>query len=244
MDSLATCSMPKPSGSNSGNRSLFAALVAAAVGYAALRYNVFAGVPWRDFPLFVSNKGLSLASVVLIGAAYLVNRRRDEEPRGNQSRRALARAAGLSGFALAVIHVLVSFVVLGPSAYPRLFDGPGLSAAGWTCLFFGTLATPLFAIPAIYSFPQLVPKLGPHHWKRAQQLGYAGLALTAVHVLSIGAHNWAAVSSWPGGMPPISLLSFVACVVPLGVKALSMASAYRARLDVALSAATGMRVGE
>jgi DMSO/TMAO reductase YedYZ heme-binding membrane subunit len=236
--------MPKPSGSNSGNRLLFSSVVAIAVGYAALRYNVFAGVPWRDFPLFVSNKGLSLASVILIGAAYLVNRRRDTEPRGSESRRALARAAGLSGFALAVIHVLVSFVVLGASAYPRLFDGGGLSAAGWTCLLFGTLATPLFAIPAIYSFPRLVPRLGPHHWKRAQQLGYAGLALTAVHVLSIGAHNWAAVSTWPGGMPPISLLSFVACAVPLGVKAMSMAAVYRARLNVALGAAPEMGVRE
>ncbi len=236
--------MPKPSGSSNGNRSLFATVLAASVGYAALRYNVFADIPWSDFPLFVSNKGVSLASVALIGTSYLVNRLRSTGPGSRESGRILARAAGLSGFALAVLHVLVSFAVLAPEYYPRLFDEASLSAAGWACLVFGALATPLFAIPAVYSFPHLVPKLGPEHWKRAQRLGYAGLALTALHVLSIGVHNWTAVSAWPGGMPPISLLSFIACVVPLGAKVWSVVADYRARLHFAVSPDPQMRVPE
>jgi hypothetical protein len=236
--------MPKPFGSSSSHRLLFSAVVAVAAAYAALRYNVFAGVPWGQLPLFVSNKGLSMASVTLIGGSYLVGRFRWSGRSGSESRRAVARAAGLAGFGLAVIHVFVSFAVLGPPAYPGLFDGGVLSLAGWVCLLFGALATALLALPAIYSFPRWRTLLGAHRFRPAQLLGYAALALTAGHVLSVGAHNWTAVSAWPGGLPPISLLSFIACVVPLGAKAFSEAAAYRAGFHFVRNADPRMGVRE
>ena len=33
--------------------------------YAVLRYNVFKGVPWIDFPTYVFNKVLSLSALIL-----------------------------------------------------------------------------------------------------------------------------------------------------------------------------------
>lgn len=218
--------------------------MALCVGYAVLRYNVLAGVPWAELPLFVANKGVSLAAVALIGASYLVSRVRSPGPGGGENRRSLARTAGLSGFALAVAHVLITLVVFSRDAYPRLFDGADLSPVGWAGLVSGALATPLFALPAIYSFPRLVAKLDLHHWKRAQHLGYSGLAITALHVLSIGGHNWTAFSAWPGGLPPISLLSFVACVLPLVAKAQSLAAGCRVRVHFAVRGDAAMRVPE
>ena len=34
--------------------------------YAIVRYNIAGDVPWRDLPIFVLNKGISLASLVLL----------------------------------------------------------------------------------------------------------------------------------------------------------------------------------
>ena len=34
--------------------------------YAVLRYHILGPVPWKDFPFFILNKGISLAAFVLI----------------------------------------------------------------------------------------------------------------------------------------------------------------------------------
>lgn len=36
------------------------------VGYAVLRYHVAGPVPWKDFPMFILNKGLCLAGFILL----------------------------------------------------------------------------------------------------------------------------------------------------------------------------------
>ena len=37
------------------------------IGYAVVRYHVAGPVPWKDFPFFMLNKGLSLAAFNLPG---------------------------------------------------------------------------------------------------------------------------------------------------------------------------------
>ena len=36
------------------------------LGYAALRYHILGPVPWKDFPLFILNKGVCLAAFLLL----------------------------------------------------------------------------------------------------------------------------------------------------------------------------------
>jgi DMSO/TMAO reductase YedYZ heme-binding membrane subunit len=200
-------------------------IVGASVAYAVLRYNVLAGVAWAELPLYVSNKGISLASAALVAVAYLSGYIR-LDGKGREDSRRLARTAGLAGFALALVHIVASFAVLTAAHYPQLFRGGDLSEVGWVCLAGGVLAALLLTFPAVYSLPRLLPFLGVENWKRAQQLGYPGLALTALHVFLIGNANWLSVSRWPGGMPPISLISFLICLAPILVK---LGSVYRAR---------------
>ena len=210
--------MPSRSGSSNPNLRFFASTLGASVAYATLRYNVFAGVPWAEFPVYVLNKGVALGGASLIAISYLANRFMPAGAEGRASRSQLARQAGLTGFGLSVAHVLASFTVLNPAHYPLQFTRGELNGVGWACLGSGALAVALFSIPAAYSIQTLMPTLGPKNWKRAQRVGYVGLALTAAHVLAIGARNWPAMSTWPGAMPPISLLSFLACLTPIVVK--------------------------
>ncbi len=44
------------------------------------------------------------------------------------------------------------------------------------------------------------------------------LALAAGHVLVMGLSGWLAPQGWPGFLPPISLVAFIAAVIPLLVK--------------------------
>ena len=36
------------------------------IGYAILRYHIVGPVPWKDFPFFILNKGISLAAFILL----------------------------------------------------------------------------------------------------------------------------------------------------------------------------------
>lgn len=214
--------MPKASASSSSNAAVITAVAATSLAYAVVRYNVFAGVGWERLPLFIANKGISLASVLLLAVSYLANRGLPVSADARAARRQLARASGLSGFLLAMVHVVVSVVIFSGANYPTLFDGPRMNRAGFVCLVTGVMAMLLLLPPAFGSLAQVRQRMGAVRWKRAQQLGYLALAATAVHVLWIGVRNWPAVSRWPGALPPISLLSFVVCVVPVGAKMASM----------------------
>jgi len=67
----------------------------------------------------------------------------------------------------------------------------------------------------------MMPKeLGRWRWKRSQRLGYLALILVVVHLVALGLKGWLTPKGWPIGLPPISLLSLLAALVPLTVKSM------------------------
>ena len=60
--------------------------------------------------------------------------------------------------------------------------------------------------------------LGGKRGKRAQRMGYVSLILGAVHLVALGFKGWLKPKAWPAGMPSISLLAFVAAVIPLVIR--------------------------
>ena len=50
---------------NSAGAIIFVTLILA-IGYAVLRYHIAGPVPWKDFPMFILNKGLCLAGFILL----------------------------------------------------------------------------------------------------------------------------------------------------------------------------------
>ena len=51
---------------------LIAGVLAASLGYAVVRYNVFGGVSADQLPVFVTNKAISVGSLVLLGVSRVV----------------------------------------------------------------------------------------------------------------------------------------------------------------------------
>lgn len=179
------------------------------LGYAILRYNVFQGVAWAHLPLFIVNKSVAFAGVILIALAYLVGKLFGGAP-GSEAVRARAKFLGLSGFAMVTIHVLMSFVLLSPANYGKFFEPSGaLSLTGELTFLFGVLAYACLLFPAIATLPYMYDSLGVARWLRAQHMGYATLALACGHTFVMGSKGWTDPSSWPGSMPPITLLAFL-----------------------------------
>jgi DMSO/TMAO reductase YedYZ heme-binding membrane subunit len=190
--------------------------------YAIVRYHVVSGVDWSHFPLFITNKGVSLAAVFFIGASYLIGKAVRVYKNDSEKRLILIKFCGLIGFSLASIHALMSLVLVSPFYYPNFFSESGkMNLTGELSLVFGVLSMWCVAVTAITSLPFMYEAVGAERWQRGQRMGYLSLMLVAGHVLVMGVSGWLAPSEWHGGLPPVSLVAFIGASVPLLLKLFS-----------------------
>lgn len=197
----------------------FFVIFGACLVYAIIRYHIAGGTEWRHFPLFILNKVVSLAAVFFIGASYLIGkivRWYDDDPK---LRLVVIKFCGLLGFFLATIHAFMSVMLMTPSYFGKYFEANGkMNVQGELGMAVGILALFFLLSPAITTLPMMPKALGGWRWKRTQRVGYLALLLVSVHVVALGLKGWLTPEKWPAGMVPISLIAFVAAVVPLFVK--------------------------
>ena len=178
------------------------------VGYAILRYHIAGPVPWKDFPFFILNKGISLAAFIMLTCNFGLG------PLKNLGANVLAgwlnarKALGMTGFLLVLIHALMSFMLFSPSVYAKFFEANGtLTLLGGLSMLGGVLA---FVVLWGYNmsfqtnlredkkFIQFITSRTFLLW---------AMLLGASHLIFMGYQGWLNVSSWHGGLPPISLLA-------------------------------------
>lgn len=169
-----------------------AGIVGVSLAYATLRYNVFKDVPWSQWPAWVTNKAAALAALLLLLAALL------RAGRDGGHGRLLAAAS-----VLAMVHIALSLALLGPAAYPGLFANGLPTMAASLSLLLGVVAA--VAAPRV-SRPE-VPGTPPR--LRPAPVGILALVV-GLHAGLLGFQGWATPGKWPGGMPPITLISFAA----------------------------------
>ena len=197
----------------------FFVIFGACLAYAVIRYHLAGDVEWRNFPLFILNKAVALAAVIFIGASYLIGKIihwHDDDPK---LRLVVIKFCGLVGFFLATIHALMSTLLLRPSYFAKYFDASGrLNLQGEIGMSVGIVALFFLLSPALTTLPMMPKALGGWRWKRSQRVGYLALFLVSLHLLDLGLKGWLAPHAWTAGMPPISLIAFVAALIPLLVK--------------------------
>ena len=190
--------------------------------YAIVRYNIFKGVEWTHLPLYIVNKSAALAGVIFIALAYMVGKLFGGVP-GSEPVRARAKFFGVTGFAMITMHVLMAMVLLSPANYPKLFRDSGeLNLTGELTFLFGVLAYGCLLFPAITTLPYMYDALGMERWLKAQHMGYATLALACGHTFAMGYKGWFDLSTWPGSMPPVTMIGFLAALAGLCVKVVSL----------------------
>lgn len=190
-----------------------------AVGYAIFRYHIIKGVPWEHFPLFIFNKGISLAAVFTIATSYLLGPLSRFFPRLFTSWLGMRKYLGVFGFGLAAVHVLISLLILNPSYFPKFYDEGGkLNLVGELSLLFGVVSFFIFSIIAISSMPSVEDALDKNKWQQIQRLGYLAFTLTMLHVLVMGLAGWLKTQDWPGGLLPVSLVAFIVIFLTLLIR--------------------------
>ncbi len=203
----------------------------ACLAYAILRYNVIKGVEWMHLPLYTVNKSVALAGILFLALAYLTGKKSSDPSAGTEHLRARAKFLGLTGFSMLSLHVLMGVILLSSANYEKFFDPSGtLNWTGELTFLFGVLAYGCLLFPAITTLPYMYDALGVERWQRSQRLGYLALTLGCGHTFTMGYKGWFDLSTWPGWLPPITLLGFLAGLLAISVKLVCVLQGRSAKL--------------
>ena len=89
------------------------------IGYAVVRYHIAGPVPWKDFPMFILNKGLCLAGFILLTFNFTLGPLNNLGVPVAQDWLTARKALGMTGFLLILIHALMSFMLFSPAVYAQ-----------------------------------------------------------------------------------------------------------------------------
>ena len=196
---------------------LFALFIS--LGYSVLRYIIIKGVEIENMPLYISNKAIALASVILIGISFLLGPLTRFWPKIFASKIYLRKYFGLSGFFLASVHIIISLILFNAAYYPKFFAESGkLNLTGELSMLFGVIAFFIFIMVSISSISSIVNSMDKNKWLRIQRLGYLAFALVGLHVFVMGVEGWFKPNTWPGGLLPISLIAFIIIMLVLCIR--------------------------
>lgn len=186
--------------------------------YATMRYVVFKGVDPSHFPLYISNKILSTAGLFFIASSYAWGKIRLPRLNDRFLENQFIKFLGLAGFSLTAMHVFISMTILSPDYYAKFYESGMMNFKGELSMLLGVLSLYCFSIPAITTIPFMQEAVGVRKWQRGQRIGYAGLIASLLHVMIMGMSSWIQVDTWPGYMPPMTILAAVIAVFPLYLK--------------------------
>ena len=188
------------------------------IGYAILRYHIAGSVPWKDFPFFILNKGISLGAFILLTFNFSLgplNNMGVKVPEGWLNAR---KALGMSGFLLVLIHALMSFMLFSSSVYGKFFEENGtLTLLAGLSMLGGVLA---FVVLWGYNLSfqtHLREDKSFIQFITSRKFLLAAMVLGVVHLFFMGFKGWLNPSGWHGGLPPISLVSFAFFVIGYAV---------------------------
>ncbi len=180
------------------------------LAYAVLRYHIVGPVPWKDFPLFILNKGISLSAFILLSCNFGFGPLKNlgvKVPEGWLNAR---KSIGMTGFLLVLVHALVSFLLFSPSVYGKFFVEDGtLTLLGGLSMLAGVIA---FVILWGYnlSFQTFLREDKEFiQFITSRKFLLVALLFGALHLIFMGYEGWLNPGGWHGGLPPVSLVAIV-----------------------------------
>lgn len=179
------------------------------LAYAVLRYHVAGPVPWKDFPFYILNKGISLSAFILLTLNFSLGPVRNLGVPVSDGWLTARKALGMTGFLLVLIHALMSFMLFKPAVYKNFFEIDGtLTLLAGLSMLGGVLA---FVVLWAYnlSFQTFLREDRAFiTFITSRRFLLIALFLGGAHLFFMGYRGWLTPGDWHGGLPPISLVAF------------------------------------
>ncbi|WNC72803.1 hypothetical protein RGQ13_02175 [Thalassotalea psychrophila] len=167
--------------------------------YAVIRYHVYNDISWLQLPLWTTNKACGVTALMLIGLSVSLP---NHHPR---------RKIGLFGVYIALLHVLLSLILLKPAYYPKFFlINEQFSLVGELAILAGILSFAVLIIAVHKSYPKFNSAENAN-LAVIKQCNIAFLLFSILHMIAMATDSWFSISNWPGYLPPISMLSALLC---------------------------------
>jgi hypothetical protein len=188
---------------------IIAVTIVLAITYSILRYHIAGPVPWKDFPFFILNKGLSLSAFILLTLNFGLGPLKNLGVNVSEGWLNARKAMGMTGFLLVLIHALMSFMLFSPAVYGQFFETNGtLTLISGLSMLFGILA---FVVLWGYNMSfqtQMREDKAFIAFITSRKFMLFALLLGAFHLFFMGYEGWMNPAGWNGGLPPISLVAF------------------------------------
>jgi DMSO/TMAO reductase YedYZ heme-binding membrane subunit len=189
---------------------IIAITCSASVGYAVLRYHIAGPVPWKDFPFFIMNKGISLSAFVLLTFNFSLGPLNNLGVKVSEGWLNSRKALGMTGFLLVLIHALISFMLFDGAVYGKFFETNGtLTLLAGLSMLGGVLAFVILWGINLSFQTYLSEDKAFIRFITSRKFLLSAMLLSAAHLFFMGYEGWLNPSGWHGGLPPISLVAFV-----------------------------------
>ncbi len=193
---------------------IISAILLFSIGYAIVRYHVVGPVPWKDFPFFILNKGISLAAFIMLTCNFGFGPLKNLGVNVPASWLNARKALGMTGFLLVLIHALISFMLFSPAIYAKFFEDNGtLTLFGGLSMLGGVLA---FVVLWGYNMSfqtHLREDKAFIQFITSRTFLLWAMLLGAAHLVFMGYEGWLDPSGWHGGIPPVSLVAISIFVI-------------------------------
>jgi hypothetical protein len=178
--------------------------------YAVLRYHIAGDVPWKDFSLYVLNKGLSLGGFILLTFNFALGPAKNIGFPISPAWLNARQAFGMSGFLFILMHVLIAFLLFSPAIFANFFAADKtLTAVAGISMLAGILGF-VFLWAYNLSFQTHLREDKPFiEVITSRRVLILALSLGGLHLLFMGYSGWLSPKNWPAGLPPVSLVAFV-----------------------------------
>lgn len=168
--------------------------------YAITRYCVLGDVPITDIPLFITNKALAMTGLLLFGFAGLTSDKNDR------------RTKGILATAVVFIHVLATLVLYSHDYFKKLGDSSEQHMYWYAQI---SMLASIIASLCLVILLRASDRQSQSQTEKSLVPGLGRIVLICIllHLAFMGWKGWLDVSSWPGSLPPITLLGTVACII-------------------------------
>jgi len=158
--------------------------------YTFVRYVIFGDVSPDQMPVYLLNKSIAMASTFFLFLTAI-----------SYARTQMLKVSfwGMLTLHSAYIHIILSLALWSKAYYPRFFNIDKMNLTGELMILLGILAA--------YTFWHIYGARSNVIQRKILQL--LSTFFVAGHLVVMGFNGWLSVEKWYGGLPPISLISFL-----------------------------------